>query len=357
MELLVLDTNFESVTIVDSFESLIWTDRYCAYGDFELHLPVNSELISNLKENYYLWLKESQHVMIIEETSIISDTENGDYLVVTGRSLESLLERRIVWEQTTLTGNFQTGIKKLITEAVISPSISDRKISNFIFQDSTDEVVTALTISVQLTGDELYTAIAKLCALNDIGFRITLTDQNQFAFELYAGVDRSYEQLANPFVIFSPNYENIINSNYYTSNTNLRNITLVAGEGEGTDRTTTTVGSGTGLTRREVYTDARDVSSEVDGEALSTSAYLALLYERGEEKLKDYTSVTAFEGEVEATKLFVYGEDFFIGDIVQIANEYGHEGRSYISEIVMSQNEEGITMYPTFQMIQEEGDE
>ena len=49
--------------------------------------------------------------------------------------------------------------------------------------------------------------------------------------------------------------------------------------------------------------------------------------------------------------MYKYGEDFFIGDIVQIANEYGHEGRAYISELVISQNEDGVSIYPTFQTI------
>ena len=51
------------------------------------------------------------------------------------------------------------------------------------------------------------------------------------------------------------------------------------------------------------------------------------------------------------TRLFKYGEDFFIGDIVQIANEYGNEGSAYISELVISNSEEGLSIYPTFKTI------
>ena len=41
----------------------------------------------------------------------------------------------------------------------------------------------------------------------------------------------------------------------------------------------------------------------------------------------------------------------FIGDIVQIANEYGNEGSAYISELVISNSEEGLSIYPTFKTI------
>ena len=37
MEVLVLNTEFESVAIIDTFESLIWTDRYYEAGDFEIY--------------------------------------------------------------------------------------------------------------------------------------------------------------------------------------------------------------------------------------------------------------------------------------------------------------------------------
>lgn len=66
-----------------------------------------------------------------------------------------------------------------------------------------------------------------------------------------------------------------------------------------------------------------------------------------------------FEGEVNATSGFVYGKDFFLGDMVQVANEYGMEGPSLVSEMVWSQDEEGFSCYPTFiaQNDQEEKEE
>lgn len=352
MEVLVLNTNFESVAIIDAYKSLIWTDRYKAHGDFELYLPITIEVLDDLREDYYLWLKDSEHCMIIEDLAIDSDAEEGNFLTVTGRSLESILDRRIVWGQKIVKGNLQTAMQSLINESIVNPSIADRKIPNFIFEFSTDPKITALTVDTQFTGNDLYEVATSLCEPNNIGFKIILSDDNQFVFSLYAGVDRSYDQTENPYVIFSPDFENIINSNYFTSKAEYKNVTLVAGEGEGASRKTTIVGSGSGLNRREIFTDARDVSSDTDGGALSNAEYMAQLRAKGVEKLSECMVKTAFEGEVEATQLFKYGEDFFIGDIVQIRNEYGHEGVAYISELIMSLSGDGVSVYPTFQMIQ-----
>ena len=286
--------------------------------------------------------------MIIEEIKIDSDTEDGNHLIVTGRSLESILERRIIWGQRIFSGNLQNAIQTMLNENIISPSIADRKIPNFTFKASTDSKVTGLTIDNQYTGDDLYTVIKGLCEENNIGFKIILTDDNKFEFCLYAGADRSYDQTENPYVVFSPNFENIINSNYYSSKANLKNVTLVAGEGEGASRKTTVVGSGSGLDRRELFTDARDISSDTEDGQLPENEYIAQLTAKGEKNLADHDRVTAFEGEVEVTRLFKYGEDFFIGDIVQIANEYGNEGSAYISELIISRSKDKQSIYPTY---------
>lgn len=355
MELFVLNADFESIAVIDTYESMIWTDRYNAYGDFEIYFAMDENLLEYIKEDYYLWLKDSEHSMIIEDIKIDADTEEGNRLIVTGRSLESILERRIIWGQRIFSGNLQNAIQVMLNENIISPSVADRKIANFIFVPSTDSKITSLTIDNQYTGDDLYTVIKGLCEENNIGFKIVLTDDNQFAFSLYAGADRSYDQTENPYVVFSPNFENIINSNYFSSKAGYRNVTLVAGEGEGASRKTMVVGSASGLDRRELFTDARDISSDTEDGTLSDAEYIAQLRTRGLKNLADHMITTAFEGEVEVTRLFKYGEDFFIGDIVQIANEYGNENSAYISELIISNSDEGLSIYPTFKTISKEG--
>lgn len=355
MELFVLNADFESIAVIDTYESMIWTDRYNAYGDFEIYFAMDESLLEYIKEDYYLWLKDSEHSMIIEDIKIDADTEEGNRLIVTGRSLESILERRIIWGQRIFSGNLQNAIQMMLNENIISPSVADRKIANFVFVPSTDSKITSLTIDNQYTGDDLYTVIKGLCEENNIGFKIVLTDDNQFAFSLYAGADRSYDQTENPYVVFSPNFENIINSNYFSSKAGYRNVTLVAGEGEGASRKTTVVGSASGLDRRELFTDARDISSDTEDGTLSDAEYIAQLRTKGLKNLADHMITTAFEGEVEVTRLFKYGEDFFIGDIVQIANEYGNENSAYISELIISNSDEGLSIYPTFKTISKEG--
>lgn len=295
MEVLILDENFLQVCLIDTFESLIWTERYFGCGNFELYTP-DISLLRTIRQDYYAWLKGSDQVMVIEEIQIGTEVEIGGRLTISGRSLESILDRRIIWKQTILNGDLQNGIRKLLEENVISPSIVDRRIAGFLFMDSNDPAVRDLTIRAQYTGDNLYETIETICKAYELGFQVTLNEQNQFVFTLYAGADRSFDQSLNPHVIFSPKFENILNSNYLESKKTLKNVALVAGENEmiaerlldssddvirdsGSDRIfsrlesnanketirrTWVTGLGKDLQRRELYTDARDLQSETE---------------------------------------------------------------------------------------------
>lgn len=356
LEATILNTNFEAIAILDTFTSFIWTDRYDKCGDFEIYTQVTDKVMATLKEDYYICVKGTDHVMIIEDTEISTDKENGNNISITGRSLESMLDRRVIWGQYILEGNLQDAIKVLLEDSIISPEIPERKIPNFIFEMTDDPNITELEIEAQYMGDNLYDVISTICESYSIGFKITLNQSNQFVFKLYSGADRSYDQTENPYVVFSPGFENIINSSYIQSKKTLKTVSLVMGEGEGASRKNVAVelesGGGSGLDRREIYTDARDISSDTgDDTTLTDEEYYSQLAQRGVEDLSFNTYTQSFEGQVETTKMFVYGTDFFMGDIVQIANEYGQESTARVIEIVTSQDTTGYSVYPTFSAV------
>lgn len=346
MNLLVLNKKFETTYLVDAYKSLIWTERFNQPGDFELYTEVSGEALKNIYRGLYLVNPDSEYPMIVNDIEILSDLELGNYIKFTGKSLEQIVGRRIVWQMTKINGNLQNGIQRILNENIISPTIDERKISNFIFTPSSDEKITKLTMDKQYTGDDIKELVEELCQLNEIGYKVVLNALNQFEFSLYAGTDRSYNQTANPPVIFSPKYENLINSNYYESDSDYKSITLIAGQGEGEERVYTTYGSGEGLERRELFTDARDLSPQ----DITEAQYLQNLQNRGKEKLDEHTAITTFEGEVEPYKSFVYKEDYFLGDIVQIENEYGKKGTTRITEVITCHDENGYSVIPTFEM-------
>lgn len=360
MEFMVLDTDLTSIDVLDTYSSMIWTDRYYTYGDFEIYTELSLKNFQMLQKNRYIQSSESDHLMIIETRKTETDAEDGNWFLVSGRSLESILDRRIVWEQTILDGYLESQYEKILNQNIINPKDSNRKIPNFIFKKSGDSRIEEMKIQAQYTGDNLLELTVAICKERGIGFSITLNDiTGNFEFQFYMGEDRSYDQILNPYVVFSPSFENIVNSNYRQSNVNLKTIALVAGEDQGSNRKTTTVDASsdkpTGINRRELYVDARDLSSDDEnGNSLSNSNYIALLKKRGEEKLLDYKESNMFDGQVETTVLYRYEEDFFMGDLVQLEDEFGTESKSRIVEYIYSEDQKGINYYPTFDIIEED---
>lgn len=352
MEPYILDSSFNATHIIDTFSSFIWTERYREEGDFELVLPFDSELLNILQLDGYVGIIDSDRLMIVESIELGDDADNGRTITVTGRSLESILRRRVIWGQTSITGGFQAGIKSLLNQNAISPTNEARKLP-IVFKASEDTEITALEVDAQFYGEELYEAIAAQCEEKDLGFRLLPSGEGEFTFELYKGVDRSYQQTANPYVVFSPSFDNIVSSNYLRSNKTLKTVSMVAGGGEGGARTiveATADEAGSGLSRREMYTDASNISKTTSDSAspIADLEYEKQLKEKGKEELAENVLVTSFEGEVDASRQFVYGKDFFIGDIVQLVNENGIESRSRVTELVRSQDQNGFTVVPTF---------
>ena len=356
MELIVLNEKFQRVFVIDEYESLLWVDRYQEPGSFELDAPITEDILKYVKKDYYIQHSGSEHTMIVEDFAIDSDAENGNKIKITGRSLESILDRRVVWKLTSLTGNLQTGINNLLTNNIINPPAAyggaDRQIANFApFVASTDEYITTLKMDNQYTGDVLLDVIEGLCKDAKIGWKIILNDNNQFEFSLYRGADRSYRQSTNPYVEFKPSFGNIINSSYVETNSTVKNVALVGGEGAGTARKFRSVGTTTGLGRREMFVNASDLRS---ADIPSGTNYNNVLDKRGTEKLAEVKVKHDFDGKCETTNPYLYGRDFFIGDIVQIANEYGMETPSLITEFVWSCTGAGVEKYPTFVSVEEE---
>ena len=76
----------------------------------------------------------------------------------------------------------------------------------------------------------------------------------------------------------------------------------------------------TGLTRREIYIDARDMQSDSDSDKLLTEEeYIALLTGRGVEKLAENQLVQSFEAEIRVLNpTYTYGGDFQLGDTITV---------------------------------------
>jgi hypothetical protein len=354
---LLLNTKFETIGDIDDYDSMIWTDRYYKCGDFELSLAASSAAVAKYKEDFYIWTDDTKELMVVEDASVVTDSVTGSMLKVTGRSLASLLDRRLIWDRTVLSGNLQAGVKTLIEYNAGIRASSDRVLPGVVFKASTDPAVTGLTIDAKYErGAKLYDSIVEICVAYDLGFKITMPSDGVFQFELYAGDDRSYGQLANPQVIFSPDFDNLKSSNFFRSKRDLKNVALIGGEGSDAAKvylsTSVSNGGGSGLQRRETYLELSSITSKDGDNTIPADQYYKMLIQKGKEELFAQSVTLKFDGEVEMLPTFEYNKDFFMGDIVQLENEFGIASTTRVVEFIRSSTPAGTAAYPTMESIE-----
>lgn len=357
MNVYILDRSFNKVGVIDDYTSLIWRPAYYSVGDFELYLRASSLAVALLQKNYYLVREKDmevdesgnttyKNVMIIKNFHLSTDAEEGDFLTYTGRELKFIFHQRIIWKQTNLNSKVEYALRRLVNENAIAPTDSKR-----IIPALTLGAESGLTASIrkQVTGAYLDECIEEICATYGYGWTVYV-ENGAMVFSVYQGADRSYNQNSKPYVIFSDNFGNLLNSEYSLNSENYANTALIGGEGEGTARIYTTIGSeNVGLDRYEAFTDARDVSQNKGTEdEITLEEYLQLLFERGAEILASSVITEGFSGEVISDLTFKYGVDFFLGDTVTVMNSYGISKNVMVLSAIESVDVTGTKLIPQF---------
>ena len=79
--------------------------------------------------------------------------------------------------------------------------------------------------------------------------------------------------------------------------------------------------------------------------------YEIYLLNRGYEKMSEYGSIITFEGSVEPDVTFTYKQDYFLGDVVTVVNEYGIEVDARIVEVIENEDSNGYKLEPKFEYL------
>lgn len=319
-----LDNNgtFESVGQINQFTSLIWPDRFNGYATFELRAPVNDENTAYLKRGNIVWCGGDNAARI--EIVDAANGENGMKTYhVKGRTLEQLLTTRILWDMYAATGISSTIMYDIVNKNCVNPTDVKRKIP---FLELANDDAVGRVITYQKTGGSVYDSIESIASSEDIGFDILFRPrEKKLIFKVTCGKDRTVNQNLLEPVEFSTDLEGILSSEYHANEQDVKNVALIAGEDSSTARKKNTAGDITlsGLERKELYVDARDLQSVVylnDGTSVNVSEaeYSEMLKQRGEEKLSENRLSETFESKVRAIGQYEYGCDYQKGDKVTI---------------------------------------
>lgn len=340
--------------IIETFQSVIWNMQFWGFGDFELVVPGTEENLNRLPK-WKLLVRDTdietdpedetivtyRNVMQIRERKISFDIEEGWLLTLRGSGLKRMVGQRIVWEQTNISGTIESGIRQVITDNIIAPDNTARKIDDFILSAAKGYTE---TIDTQLFGDNIADWLQETCEMFGYGWDVYISG-GKYVFEIKKGTDRTYDQNTVTPVVFSPEFDNLNSSGLETNEAEFSNAALIGGEGDGTDQVVTTVGTAAGLQRFESYVDAGSLSS--NGQIITMQEYIKMLQTYGATQLSKVAQTEKLTGEIIHNGIYELNRDYFLGDLVQLKTDF-FDAKSRIIEMIYCEDETGSTLVPTF---------
>jgi len=312
MDLYFLDARFEPVTgAVDVCSSIVWSERYFENGSFTLHFP--KELLPSVYDAVYVRTGiENGRVKCGRIAYVITDDEEesggcelGGYL------LESLFDDRVLAGKGCYRGT--------LTSAVCAAVSANLRSCGVVLGESAvigDSV--SLTYDWDTLSDWLYSVLRPFGA----SYRIELDpERNVPVFRIVRGIDRSSgvgdtvsENYNTWQAVFSTSFGNIGSIRFERDTSGMKNVVYA----EGADGTVVTVDGSGGKAKREMHKAVSDVKP---ADFSSTSAYKTALRMRGEEILAKYSEVYHIAAETDTGVSPVYGVDYALGDICDVADD------------------------------------
>lgn len=361
MDIFILDSLYRRSKVVDRFQSLIWTERFSAAGDFELQTHSTFENRSLFTEGTRLAINASRRVMQVETVQDSLDDEGREILKITGYSLESILSNRLAlsamgdtttYPKWTLTGTPKVIATKMFHDICVTGVLNPGDVIPLINEGSLFPPDTIApppdSITYEVDPKDLYTATKDICDLYLMGFRLVRNgDLGQLYYDVYTGSDRTSHQTTYPAVIFSPGLENLKNTSEFRSTAAWKNVAYVISPvgsqvvyAAGVDSTMS------GFDRRVLLVNATDIT---DTDPVAAAAAMVQL---GYQELAKNRQLSAFDGEVSQYSGYIYGVDYNLGDLIEMRNSDGLSNKMQVTEQIIVSDESGDRSYPTLSLNQ-----
>lgn len=237
----VYSPSLELLGVLEVQRSILWENKAFSCGSFSLESLITDESRALLIPENILWI-EGDTAGIIEYVQRQAGAD-GPYITAKGRDLTGILDRRILWGAYDLYGTVPDLMRRLVDDCCIHPTRGQtefRVIPGLVLEDAAPAA--GEKIRKQQTGGTLLEALEELGEAYQVAFGVRFNPEvPRMEFWSQYGADRSTGQTDNDPVFYSTELDDVLASEYSYDSSNYRNVTLVAGEGEGTDRVTVTV--------------------------------------------------------------------------------------------------------------------
>lgn len=309
--------------VIDGYETLQYETGFYKPGNFEITIMKPLNHAEKLIQGRMIQVGEDpKKVGYISEVETTLTKGGVYYMKVTGVEFWGILKRRQVVPQP---GGYafvssgatpvETGLKQMISEQMGPDAATKRQIAFLLIKT---DLGRGPDMEMSERYSNLLDAATRLLTSTACGLFASLnTSTSKLELDFYTGTDRSNT------VIFSSSLDTLESAKYTKSEVALRNVAIVGGQGEGVARAIRTVYEDTepeGFDRMEMFVDARDLSTN------------SSLDNRGIQKLQENRFTRYIDFDSLTYSRYVYGTNFFCGDMVTV-RDFGIDQSSKIISV------------------------
>lgn len=350
---------------VSGFTKGTWVERYRGPGEFSVEGPIYSGLLEQLPVGGLVSTTGSLEPMVVENHELKDSTSSDPVVKISGRSLDALLDYRVVGRDVYYDGDNTTA------EIVLSSDTAHEQASALMARELTgasNDVVPNLVVSTWYkeqglpvkaaesrvaTRGTLTSAVKALLEVDDAGLKAvrphtfsSAWDQypTNYVFYIHHGRDLT------DTVGFSYASGELESTDYFWSDKARYTAALVVGSNI---TYPVNVGPETGFDRRVLMIDGSDIDQDyeppITGGTLTTLQ--GYMQTRAEDQIGRLNYKSIARVDISRRARFQYQEDYELGDIVNVFGNYGITQQMRVTEFVRTFDPSGNTAYPTLTSI------
>ena len=318
--------DFELITMEPIFTDFFWRRRFSRPGEFQLTTAFSREAWEYFKPydprrpnepGHVIYKRDVDEAAFIESRNVVDTIDNETMLIVRGRFLPSVLDRR----QLTLAGNFtlQSLLSNIINNNFLAGAGSFRSMAGHM--RLLPFTIPLVNVSVEYQRRNVYEAVTALLEESRIGLRANYN----FATRT---IDISFYEPVKTDVTFSKQFANIIEQDYRDDIEMYKNVVYVE------DRLIHNDSTHRGFNRREIA-----VSAPRQGES-TTLTQTAL------DALNENRAIRTISSVVNPyNNQFEYLKDWTIGsEVLSESRQLGFSEREVITEITEFYDASGMNL-------------
>lgn len=291
---------------------------YYDYGEFEIYCRATKSNLRNLKKGHFVKLPNKRFIWFITSVKYTFNSEGAKMILVSGKEAKWLLIKRIIQSPLELQGTITNAVYALVNNNIGAGAGASREIKGFTVNN--DNLLIDIS-GTQASRGNLLEFVNNLLKTYNCGSQV-IYENGLLKYQILNGAVKNQ-------VKFSQSLDNLISSEYYTSDEELATNALVVSTIEDVDYIQPVDTGLEGIDRAEIlinsnlstkYTDAAGNEQETTP---TSALYKGWQNEEGRNELVKHATIEEVKSVIDlANSKYTFDRDFYIGDIVKIQDEY-----------------------------------